>query len=59
MQSFTRLELALDWASQQGRPVVFLARDPQDLQSAHQVCWLYEHDLLTRVCRAAAEMRIA
>jgi mRNA degradation ribonuclease J1/J2 len=54
MQSFTRLELALDWASQQGRPVVFLARDPQDLQSAQQVCWLYEHDSLTRVSRNSA-----
>jgi hypothetical protein len=51
MQRFQRLESAVEWAEQQPQPCVFVARDPQDLQTARDVVYVYDCGKLSRVER--------
>ena len=58
MQHFTRLETAVDWAAQQGRPVVFTARDPQNMQAVQEALYLYD-ERLTRVAACTQRWQLA
>ena len=56
MQRFTRLETAVDWAAQQGRPVVFTANDPQG--GGGEALYLYD-ERLTRVAACTQRWQLA